>query len=348
MKFGFQLGYWPSSGPPEDLDSTIGSIERLCLDSMWTAETYGSDCLTPLAWLGARTSDTRLGTNIMQMAARTPAATAMAAMTLDHLSGGRFVLGLGASGPQVVEGWYGQPYPRPLQRTREYVAIVRAILGRAEPVTFQGSFYSLPAADGSGLGKSLKAALRPRRSHLPIFLAAQGPRNIALAAEIADGWLSLFHSPAMRDAYLSALHRGLERRSHSLSAQFEVAALVPYAVAEDVEQAADQIRPAIALYVGGMGAPGANFHYDAFVRLGYRHECDEIQRCFRGGDRDGAARAVSTKMVEEVALVGPLSKIRDELPKWENSLVDTMILQGDPAALPDIVQLREDLSVSGS
>jgi F420-dependent oxidoreductase-like protein len=194
LKLGYQAGYW-GSGPPAGAMDAIKEAERLGYDSIWTAEAYGSDCLTPLAWWGSQTERVKLGTAIVQMSARTPAATAMAAMTLDHLSNGRFILGLGASGPQVVEGWYGQPYPRPLARTREYVEIVRSIVRRDKPVEFHGDFYDMPLQGGAGLGKPLKSTVHPLRNEIPIYLGAEGPKNVALSAEICDGWLPLFFSP---------------------------------------------------------------------------------------------------------------------------------------------------------
>src|SRR6185312_4156737 len=237
--------------------------------------------LTPLAWLGSRTSRLRLGTNILQMSARTPAATAMAAMTLEHLSGGRFVLGIGASGPQVVEGWYGQPYPKPLARTREYVEIVRKILARDEPVTFDGQHYSLPYAGGTGLGKALKSTVHPLRTDIPIMLGAEGPKNVALAAEIADGWLPMFFSPKTDGFYRTALAEGFARPGarHTL-AEFEIPAFVPVVPGPDVETAADLVRPSLALYIGGMGAKTMNFHAELFSRLGYPGEVAKIQELY--------------------------------------------------------------------
>lgn len=204
LKLGYNTGYWGSGPPPGALEA-VQEAERLGFDSIWTAEAYGSDALTPLAWWGAHTKTIRLGSGIMQMAARTPAATAMAAMTMDHLSGGRFILGLGASGPQVVEGWYGQSYPRPLARTREYVEIVRNIIRRDSPVEFHGEFYDMPHRGGTGLGKALKSTIHPLRKDIPIYLAAEGPKNVALAAEICDGWLPLFLSPKQDDFYRAQL-----------------------------------------------------------------------------------------------------------------------------------------------
>ncbi|AHI00275.1 LLM class F420-dependent oxidoreductase [Kutzneria viridogrisea] len=339
MKLGYHTGYW-SAGPPAGVAEAVLEADRLGFDSVWTAEAYGSDALTPLAWWGAATKNIRLATNIMQMAARTPTAAAMAAITLDHLSGGRFVLGLGASGPQVVEGWYGQPYPRPLARTREYVEIIRRVVARERPVEFQGEFFTLPHPGGAKLGKPLKPTVHPLRPSIPIFLAAEGPKNVALAAEIADGWLPLFFSPKADAFYREALAQGFAKPGarHTL-ADFEVAASVPVLVHEDVEQAADLIRPFIALYVGGMGAKGANFHRDVIARLGYEKECDLIQELYLAGNKKDAIAAVPTALVEDVALIGPADKIRAELPAWQETVITTLLVQGDVTAIRKIAEL---------
>ena len=247
LSLGLNTGYW-SSGPPPGVTEAIAEAERLGFDSIWTAEAYGSDGLTPLAWWGSSTERVRLGTAITQMSARTPAATAMAAMTMDHLSGGRFVLGLGVSGPQVVEGWYGQPFAKPLARTREYVAIVRDIVARRGPVAAPGPHYPLPYPDGTGLAKPLKSTLHPVREEIPIFLGAEGPKNVALAAEICDGWLALFFAPEHAGFYRDALDEGFAREGARRSwDDFEVVATVPLIVSDDVEQAADFLRPMYAL-----------------------------------------------------------------------------------------------------
>src|SRR3954467_8624297 len=238
LKLGLNTGYWPSRppGPPPGIEATIAEAERLGFDSVWTAEAYGSDVLTPLAWWGARTSRIRLGTSIMQMAARTPAASAMAAMTMDHLSGGRFVLGLGVSGPQVVEGWYGMPFRKPLARTREYIGILRDVWARKGPVTNDGEFYPLPLPGGTGLAKPLKASIHPLREDIPIFLGAEGPKNIALAAELCDGWLAMLFSPGYEDFYRDALGEGFAREGARRSFDdFEIAATVPLIVSDDVD-----------------------------------------------------------------------------------------------------------------
>lgn len=339
MKLGLSMGYW-SAGPPPDAVEQVAAAERLGFDSMWTAEAYGSDALTPLAWWGARTERMKLGTSIVQMSARTPAATAMAAMTLDHLSNGRMILGLGVSGPQVVEGWYGQPYPRPLARTREYFEIVRRIVARQAPVDFSGEFFQLPLEGGTGLGKPLRSTIHPRRADIPIYLGAEGPKNVALAAEIADGWLPLFFSPSDDDFYRSALQAGFEaptaRRTWD---DFEVAAMVPVIPNPDIEAAADMLRPMLALYIGGMGAKGRNFHKDVFVRMGYEAACEQIQDLYLAGDKAKAIAAVPTAMVEDTALIGSPDKIRDELPRWRESVITTMLVQGPPPLLEMMADL---------
>ncbi|MFC4003470.1 LLM class F420-dependent oxidoreductase [Prauserella oleivorans] len=331
MKLGYHIGYW-SSGPPAGALDAIRTAEELGFDSVWTAEGYGSDALTPLAWWGAATSRVTLGTNIVQMSARTPTATAMAALTLDHLSGGRFVLGLGASGPQVVEGWYGQPYPKPLARTREYVDIIRKVVARDAPVTHDGAFYQLPVQGGTGLGKPLKPTVHPLRRHIPIYLAAEGPKNVALSAEICDGWLPLFFSPKSDGFYRAALEEGFARRS-GRPAEFEVAASVRVIVHDDVEQAADLIRPSLALYIGGMGAKNMNFHHDVFARMGYADVADKVQDLYLAGRKDEATAAIPTQLVEDTSLIGPPEKIRDELAAWEETVVTTLLVRGDAATL---------------
>jgi F420-dependent oxidoreductase-like protein len=234
LKLGYNTGYW-AGGPPAGVPEAIAEADRLGLDSIWTAEAYGSDCLTPLAWWGASTDNVRLGTGILQMSARQPTAAAMAAMTLDHLSGGRVILGIGVSGPQVVEGWYGMPFSKPLARTREYVKIMRDVWAREAPVTNDGPHYPLPIPNGTGLGKPLKPSIRPVRSDIPIFLAAEGPKNIALGAEICDGWMAMLLSPHHQEIYREALAEGFARPGARRSADdFEVAATVPMIVSPDV------------------------------------------------------------------------------------------------------------------
>src|SRR5438270_7679789 len=248
LKLGLNFGYWAGGPPPGALES-LKEAEQLGFESCWTAEAYGSDALIPPAWWGSQTERIKLGTAIAQMSARTPAATAMAAMTLDHLSGGRVILGLGVSGPQVVEGWYGQSFAKPLARTREYIKILRDIWARNGPITNDGPHYPLPLPDGTGLGKPLKASIRPLREDIPIFLAAEGPKNIALAAEVCDGWLAIFYSPHHDDMYREALGEGFAKPGARHGADdFEVAATVPMIITDDLESAADALRPMYALY----------------------------------------------------------------------------------------------------
>jgi F420-dependent oxidoreductase-like protein len=339
VRLGLGVGYW-GSGPPAGAQEQILEAERLGFDAVWSAEAYGSDALTPLAWWGARTSTIDLGTSICQISARTPATMAMAAMTLDHLSGGRFRLGLGASGPQVVEGWYGQPYPRPLARTREYVEIIRAIIAREKPVEYAGEHYTMPYPGGTGLGKPLKSTIHPLRTDIPIYLGAEGPKNIALTAEIADGWLPLFFTPREDRFYREALAEGFARPGARRTLDdFDVAAVVPVVPGDDVERCADAVRPMLALYVGGMGAKEANFHLNVFVRMGYEEVCAKIQELYLAGHKADAIAAVPTAMVEDMALVGPPEKIRDDLAAWEESVVNTLVISGPPALLRTVAEL---------
>ena len=339
MKLGLVTGYW-GAGPPDGVAEQIAAAERLGFDSVWTAEAYGSDALTPLAWWGSTTTRVRLGTAIMQMSARTPAAAAMAAMTMDHLTGGRFVLGLGVSGPQVVEGWYGMPYPKPLGRTREYVDIVRRIIAREERLVYDGEHYTLPYPGGTGLGKPLKSTVHPLRTDLPIFLAAEGPKNVALAAEIADGWLPFWFSPKSDRFYRDALAEGFARPGARHRADdFEVVCPVPLVVNDDPDVAAWVIRPMLALYVGGMGAKGANFHFEVLARMGWADVCEQVQELYLDGQREQAMAVIPLEMVEDVALVGPISKIRDELPRWNDTCITTMLVQGPPDLLETIAGL---------
>ncbi len=344
MKLGLGLGYWGKGLPPEHA-ALVALSEELGYDSLWTAEAYGSDALTPLAWWGARTERIKLGTGIVQMSARTPTATAMAAMTMDHLSGGRVMLGLGVSGPQVVEGWYGQPYPRPLARTREYFDVLRQVMAR-EKVEHDGAQLQIPYVDkygmkSTGLGKALRSTIHPLREQIPLLLAAEGPKNIALSAEIADGWLPFFYSPYDADFAHEALEAGFAKRAPERLPrdQFEIACPVTTIVSDDLEAAADFIRPFIALYVGGMGAKGANFHFDAVARLGYEEVCTKIQDLYLAGNKDEAIAAVPLDLVEKIALIGPKEKIRDDLAAWHESVVTTLIINGDEATLRLMAEL---------
>jgi F420-dependent oxidoreductase-like protein len=333
------MGYW-AGGPPADALGAIKEAERLGFDSVWTAEAYGSDALLPLAWWGSGTDRIRLGTAIVQISARTPAATAMAAMTLDHLSGGRLILGLGVSGPQVVEGWYGQSFAKPLARMREYIGILRAIWARQGPVTSDGPHYPLPLPDGTGLGKPLKASIHPLREDIPIYLAAEGPKNIAMAAELCDGWLAIFYSPRHEDLYREPLQEGFARAGARRKPEdFEVAATVPLIVTDDADSAIDAVRPMYALYFGGMGAKSANFHANVPIRMGYEAEVRKIQDLYLDGKKQEAAAAVPRELIEQLTLIGPAEKIRDELEVWRESSVTTLLISGDPRTLRTAAEL---------
>jgi F420-dependent oxidoreductase-like protein len=339
LKLGLNTGYW-AGGPPPGIEETIAEAERLGFDSVWTAEAYGSDCLTPLAWWGASTERIRLGTAIVQMSARQPAATAMAAMTMDHLSGGRFVLGLGVSGPQVVEGWYGMPFAKPLARTREYIGILRDIWARSAAVTNDGPHYPLPLPDGTGLGKPLKSSIHPLREDIPIYLGAEGPKNVALCAELCDGWLAMLFAPANQDMFRDYLAEGFARPgARRTPEEFEVAASVPVVVCDDVEQGADSVRPFYALYFGGMGAKGTNFHANVAIRMGHGDAIREIQDLYLDGHKQEAAARIPIELIEQLTLIGPRDKIRHDLDAWRESIATTLLVSGDAATLREVAEL---------
>jgi len=341
MRLGLNIGY---TGATARLDTQlVQDADRLGYHSVWAAEAYGSDAVTPLAWLGAVTFRVHLGTAIMQVAARTPAMTAMTAMTLDALSGRRFLLGLGVSGPQVVEGWHGQPFARPLSRMREYVSIVRAIFAREKPLEHAGEHYRIPYAGpgATGLGKPLRSILHGR-ADIPIYLAAIGPKNVALAAEIADGWLPVYFSPERAGLVRAALEEGFARRAPGLRprAAFDVAPSVAVVCGNDVAACRARVKPRLALYVGGMGARGRNFYNDLVGRYGYEAEARRIQDLYLAGQRDEAVAAVPDALVDEVALCGPRERIRDRLAAWQAAGVTTLICMTDQ---PDAVRMMAEL-----
>jgi F420-dependent oxidoreductase-like protein len=324
MKLGLQIGYW-MMGPEDPIDLVL-EAERLGFDSVWTAEAYGSDCFSPLSWIGARTKKIKLGTSVMQISARTPACAAMTAMTIDHLSGGRLILGIGVSGPQVVEGWYGQPFPRPLGRTREWVEIFRAIVRREAPVNFQGKHYQMPFQGGTGLGKPLKSIVHPLRDTIPLYLGAEGPKNVALAAEIFDGWLPLFVSPFRMNIFDESL-------KHKKPG-FELAGTVTVNINDDLEQALLPTKMMLGFYLGGMGARSQNFHLNLMDRMGFGDQARKVQDLFFAGDRAGAFAAVPNELADEISLCGPVERIRERLQVWKKSGVTTLLAgTRDPAAL---------------
>ena len=334
MKLGLALGAW-GSRPPGDIGARIVEAERLGYDAVFTAENYGSDAFTPLAWWGSRTTRILLGTQIVPIAARTPTATAMAALTLDHLTGGRHVLGLGVSGPRVVEGWYGRPFERPLAQTREYVRVIRQVFARQAPVTNAGPHFPVPyCGEGSvGLGTPLKSIVHPLRSDLPIWLAAEGPRNIALCAEIADGWMPIFYSPRMAPDYRTALAEGFARDGARRSADdFAIASSCKVVVTDDRDEALDRMKEMVGFYIGGMGSKEMNFHKDLFARMGYEAAAERVQQLYAEGRANDAYREVSRDMVADISLVGSVAEVRDGVAAWEESGVTMLIVQAEDEA----------------
>lgn len=341
MKLGLQLGYWQAQPPSNALERVI-EAEKLGFDIVFTAEAWGSDAFSPLAWWGASTSRIRLGTSIVQISARTPTSTAMHALTIDHLSGGRLTLGLGLSGPQVVEGWYGQPFSKPLARTREYVDIIRQVLAREAPVSSPGPHFPLPyAGPGSlGLGKPLKPITHPLRPDVPILLGAEGPKNVALTAEIGDGWLPIYYSPKVGDMYRSWLGEGFARPgARRKPEEFEIASNCSVVVTDERDKVLESMKPILGFYIGGMGAKEMNFHKNVFGRMGYEKEADQIQDLFFEGKRDEAIAAVPLQMVADISLVGTKEQIRDELQTWEEAGVTTLVV--GPQNLEDMRTIAE-------
>jgi F420-dependent oxidoreductase-like protein len=339
MRLGLNTGY---SGSRFELDmELIEEADRLGYHSVWSAEAYGSDAVAPLAWIAARTRQIRVGTAIMQVAARTPSLTATTAMTLDQLSGGRFLLGLGVSGPQVVEGWHGVAFGKPLARTREYVEIVRAVWRREKPVEFSGEHYQIPyrGPGATGLGKPLKSILHGRPD-IPIYLAAIGPKNVALAAEIADGWLPVFFSPDRMSVFRDALESGFRAAGGKSLSQFDIAPTVPVVLGDDVARCRASVKPRLALYVGGMGARGRNFYNDLVSRYGYDEPARRVQDLYLSGKKDEAAAAIPDGLADEVSLCGPRERIQERLAAWTAAGVTTMICSvSSPAALRAMAEL---------
>ena len=333
MRLGINFGYTDWGRGPARAIELAQEAERLGFHSGWTAEAYGTDAVTPLTWVMSHTESLNFGTAIMQMPGRSPAMTAMTAMTLDLLSGGRFLLGLGASGPQVAEGWHGQAYGKPLGRTREYVEIIRSILAREAPVEHHGEHYDIPytGPGATGLGKPLKTIGRPLRADLPIYVAAIGPKNVEMVAEIADGWLPIFFSPQrIRETWGASLDAGFAKAGGAKSLEnFDIAPTVTVIVGDDVEMLRGFIKPLVALYVGGMGARGRNFYNDLACRYGYEAQAKEIQDLDLDGKKAEATAAVPDSLVDEVSLLGPPERIRDQMAAWKESGITTMILGTD-------------------
>src|SRR5712671_5573483 len=320
MKLGAYLGYWGVGMGGQDLLSTVQQAEQLGYDSVWTAEAYGSDAATVLAYVAAGTERIRLGSAIFQMPARSPAMTAMTAASIDQLSGGRMLLGIGPSGPQVAEGWHGQRFARQLQRTREYVAVLRMALAR-ERVEFHGETLKLPLPNGPG--KALKLTISPVQERIPIYIAAIGPKNTALAGEIADGWIPTLFSPEHVSELRPLLQEGADRSGKSLD-DFDIAPTVNLCIDDDLEAARNTMRPFIALYVGGMGSREQNFYNQVVQRYGYEKEAKEIQDLYLEGKREEAMAAIPDAMIDTVSLCGPPDVVRERLAVYRDAGVGTL------------------------
>lgn len=342
MKLGLQLGYWGAK-PPENHAELVTAAEDAGFDTVFTAEAWGSDAYTPLAWWGRETERMRLGTSVIQLSARTPTACAMAALTLDHLSGGRHILGLGVSGPQVVEGWYGAKFPKPLARTREYIDILRQVWAREAPVHSDGPHYPLPlTGEGTtGLGKNLKPITHPLRADIPVMLGAEGPKNVALAAEICDGWLPIFYSPRIAGMYNEWLDEGFARPGARRTREtFEICATAQVVVTDDRPAVMELMKPHLALYMGGMGAEDTNFHADVYRRMGYAEVVDDVTKLFRSDRKDEAAKIIPDELVDDSAIVGDLGYVQEQIKAWEAAGVTMMVVGArSPEQIRDLAGL---------
>ncbi len=319
LRFGVNFGYWQAQPPPHFVEISQ-EAERLGFHSAWVAESWGNDAFTFAAWIAAHTTTLNVGTGIVQLSGRQPTSCAMHTLTIDHLSKGRFILGLGVSGPQVVEGWYGRPFSKPLARTREYIDIIRQVLRREGPVTNDGPHYPLPyTGEGAwGQGKPLKPITHPLRPDVPIYLGAEGPKNVAMAAEICDGWLPLWYSPYNEGVYADSLKEA--------KPGFDVVQTVGVYETDDIPKAMDAIRPMLGFYVGGMGSKKRNFHKELMARMGYPDQAQKIQDLFFEGKRAEAVAAVPDEFIDEINLIGPADRIRDRLQAWKDSAVTTVLL----------------------
>jgi F420-dependent oxidoreductase-like protein len=337
MKLGINVGYWGMGIGPKDQLQVVQEAESLGYDSVWAAEAYGSDAATVLAWLAAGTETIKLGSAIFQMPARSPAMTAMTAATIDELSGGRMRLGIGSSGPQVAEGWHGQRFAKQLQRTREYVEVVRMALAR-ERVDFHGETLELPLPDGPG--KPLKLMITPVQERIPIYLAAIGPKNTALAGEIADGWLPTFFSPEHVGEFRKLLQEGADRAGRGLD-DFDIAPNVTAYVSDDRELARNLMRPVLALYIGGMGSRKQNFYNNLVQRYGFEEAAGEIQDLYLEGKKAEAGDAIPDELIDMVSLCGPRDFVRGRIAAFRDAGVGTLAVTPMAFSVEDrIAQLR--------
>ena len=344
MKLGVHVGYWGLGMGPKDQLRVVQEAEKLGYDSVWTAEAYGSDAATVLAWLAAQTTTLRLGSAIFQIPGRSAAMTAMTAATIDELSGGRMILGIGSSGPQVAEGWHGQRFGRQLQRTRDYVAVVRKALSR-ERLEYHGDTLELPLPDGPG--KPLKLTIAPVQERIPIYLAAIGPKNTALAGEIADGWIPTFFSPEHVDGLRALLEEGAARVGRSLDG-FDIAPTVNAFVSDDVEMARNMMRPVLALYIGGMGSREQNFYNQLVQRYGFEQAAREVQDLYLEGKKEEAAGAIPAELIDLVSLCGSRDAVRDRIAAFHEAGVGTLMITPMAFAADDrIAQLRAVAELAG-
>ena len=346
MRLGVNLGYWGAGNDADNLQ-LAREADRIGYSVVWAAEAYGSDAATVLTWIAAQTTQIDVGSAVFQIPGRTPANTAMTAATLDSLSGGRFRLGLGVSGPQVSEGWHGVRFTKPLQRTREYVSIVRMALAR-QRVTFDGEFFTLPLPDGPG--KALTLTVHPVRERIPLYLAAIGPKNLELAGEIADGWLAIFFSPEQAADSMAHIAAGRERAGLTLDG-FDVVPSVPVAFGDDIGQCANTIRPYASLYIGGMGSKEMNFYNQLASRMGFEAEADDIQAKYMSKDYRGAAGAVPLGFIDQTSLIGPRERVRDRLAAYAEAGVTTLTITPSAQSLEErlaaLVTMSEILDESG-
>jgi F420-dependent oxidoreductase-like protein len=325
MRLGLHVGYWGLGLTSEQQLALVREAESIGFDSVWAAEAYGSDTATVLAWLASQTEKIRIGSAIFQIPGRSPAMTAMTAATLDNLSDGRMILGIGTSGPQVAEGWHGQRFAKPLERTREYVEILRKALAR-ERVEFTGNHYELPLPDGPG--KALKLMIAPVQERIPIYIAAIGPKNTQLTGEIADGWIPTFFSPEHVGEMRKLLEEGAARAGDGkrIDDSFDIAPTVNVCVDDDVEKARDAMRPVLALYVGGMGSKKQNFYNALMRRYGYEDAAEEVQGLYLDGKKDEAAAALPAELIDKVSLCGPKDRIKERLELYREAGVGTLMI----------------------
>jgi F420-dependent oxidoreductase-like protein len=328
LKLGLNLGYWGIGPQGDDALKIVREVEDLGFDSVWAAESYGSDVVSVLAWLAAQTETIQLGGAILQVPARAPAAAAMAGCTIDALSGGRFIFGFGPSGPQVSEGWYGVPYPKPWGRTREYIEIVRKIVAREGPLEYDGKHYTLPlTGEGTtGQGKALKLNFHPVRNHIPIFIGAIGRKSVEMAAEICDGWIPIFCSPdAFEDAWGEHLEAGFEKGGRSRD-DLEISPTLQIAIDGDTETARSVVKAGLMLYLGGMGSRDTNFYVDLTHRFGFGEVADEVQSLYLDGKRDEAYKAIPDELADATSLVGTEDEVRERIAKYEALGIDRLIV----------------------